>query len=498
MTKRRRTSISLSYAILILLLVVTAISLWLNLRHASHHHEELAAQMGRTLLRSIIATRQWNAEHGGFYLPVSDVIRPNPYLRDPHRDIVTTEGMRLTKINPAYMTRLLADELHKGQDVLIHITSLEPVNPGNRPDRWEERALTRFSGGEAEVWSIEPGKEGGCFRLMTPLRSDAACFHCHNMTETRRPGMVLGGISVSFPYAPFGRAYAVQRTQIIVIHSLFFLLAMAILVVFSRVNGDLKREIADRSRAEERARAANVDLERRVAKRTAALEAANRELEAFNYSVSHDLRSPLTSIDGFGRILLEDYGERLDGKGKEHLERIIAAGRQMNLLIEALLSLARLGREEIRRETVDLSVLFATVADELRFRFPERRVELSIGDLMVVRGDRRLLRAVAENLLGNAWKYTGKREDAVIEVGKREMEGETVYFVRDNGAGFDLARAHRLFSPFERLHRRDEFEGSGIGLATVRRIIERHGGEIWVEAEEGKGATFFFTLGEGE
>ncbi|ADI83187.1 DUF3365 domain-containing protein [Geobacter sulfurreducens] len=489
----RNSIVSYSYLILVLLMVVTGLSLWFNLRLAAEHYEELAAQMGRSILRSIIATRQWNAEHGGFYLPVSDTIRPNPYLEDPRRDVETTDGLKLTKINPAYMTRLLGEELRKIQDVAIHITSSVPVNPANRPDEWEEQALRGFEEGKPEIWSVEHGHNGKMFRLMTPLKSDAACFSCHEMTKHRRPGSILGGISVSFPYAPFGRTLAVVRVQIVLIHSLFFVLTTAVLIFFSRVNGELKREIAERSRAEEHARLANTELERRVAERTAELEAVNRELETFNYSVSHDLRTPLTSIYGFGKILLDDYGSRLDDKGRGYVERILTAGKRMNRLIESLLSLARLGREEIRREPVDLSHMASMIIEEFRFRFPERNVKTTIADGVVVNGDRRLMRVVIENLVGNAWKYTGDKETAVIEFGRCELTGEAVYYIRDNGAGFDMSRAHRLFTPFERLHS-SEFEGSGIGLATVRRTIERHGGRIWADAMAGEGATFYFTV----
>lgn len=491
---QRKSIISYSYVILALLLVVTGLSLWFNLRLASEHYEELAAQMGRSILRSIIATRRWNAEHGGFYLPVSDAIRPNPYLKDPLRDIETTGGLKLTKINPAYMTRLLGEELRKIQDVTVHITGNEPMNPANRPDDWEESALHRFEEGKAEIWSVEKDHYGKIFRLMAPLKSDAACFRCHEITDHRRPGSILGGISVSFPYTPYGRTLAVARTQIILIHSLFFILTTAVLVFFSRVNGELKREIVERTRAEEEARRANAELEQRVAERTAELEAVNRELESFNYSVSHDLRNPLTSIDGFGRILLEDYGPRLDDKGRGYMERILMAGKRMNRLIESMLSLARLGREEIRREPVDLSDMVSKVFEEFRFRYPERNVVATIAEGVMVNGDRRLMRVVVENLMGNAWKYTGGKESASIEFGTCELRGEKVHYIRDNGAGFDMARAHRLFTPFERLHSTNEFEGNGIGLATVRRIIERHGGRIWAEAKTGEGATFYFIL----
>jgi hypothetical protein len=284
------------------------------------------------------------------------------------------------------------------------------------------------------------------------------------------------------------------RVQIILIHSLFFILTTAVIVFFSRVNEELKREIVERSRAEEEAQRANTELEHRVAERTAELEAVNRELESFNYSVSHDLRNPLTSIDGFGRILLEDYGTFLDDKGRGYMERILMAGKRMNRLIESMLSLARLGREEIRREQVDLSDMVSKVFEEFRFRFPERNVAATIAEGVMVNGDRRLMRVVVENLVGNAWKYTGGKAAASIEFGTCELRGEKVHYIRDNGAGFDMARAHRLFTPFERLHSTNEFEGNGIGLATVRRIIERHGGRIWAEAKTGEGATFYFFL----
>lgn len=491
----RSNIVSYSYLILALLMAVTGLSLWFNLRLASEHYEELAAQMGRSILRTIIATRQWNAEHGGFFLPISDAIRPNPYLmKDPQRDVETTDGLKLTRINPAYMTRLLGEELRRIQDVSVHITSSDPMNPANRTDEWEEHALLGFAGGKAETWSVERGRNGKVFRLMASLKSDAACFRCHEMTERHRPGSILGGISVSFPYTPFGQTLAVVRAQIVLIHSLFFVLTTAVLVFFSRVNGELKREVAERSQAEEHARRVNAELEQRVAERTAELEEANRELETFSYSVSHDLRTPLTSIYGFGRILLDDYGARLDDTGRSYVERILTAGKRMNRLIESLLGLARLGREEIRREPIDLSHMALMVIEEFRFRLPERNVTVAIADGVVVNGDRRLMRVVIENLVGNAWKYTGDKETAVIEFGRCELGGETAHYIRDNGAGFDMSRAHRLFIPFERLHSASEFEGSGIGLATVRRIIERHGGKVWAEAKVGEGATFYFTV----
>jgi signal transduction histidine kinase len=226
----------------------------------------------------------------------------------------------------------------------------------------------------------------------------------------------------------------------------------------------------------------------------ARLEAANHELEAFNYTVSHDLRAPLTGIVGFSEVLLDMCGDRLDEECTEYMRHILGSARRMDQLINTLLEFSRLTRAEMNCEAVDLSRLARTIAVELKMKEPGRRVHFTIAEGITVNGDARLLRAVMENLLGNAWKYTGKREEAQIEFGTTEGTGTPVYFVRDNGAGFDEAFADKLFVPFQRLHDQEEFQGHGIGLATVQRIIQRHGGRIWAEGEPGRGATFSFTL----
>jgi PAS domain S-box-containing protein len=224
------------------------------------------------------------------------------------------------------------------------------------------------------------------------------------------------------------------------------------------------------------------------------LRQANQELESFSYSVSHDLRAPLRAIDGFSQALLEDYAEQLDASGKGYLLRVRAATQRMGVLIDDLLNLSRVTRAEMHRERIDLSHLANTIAGELRSSQPERNVDFAVPPALQAQGDARLVRVVLENLIGNSWKFTSKREHARIEIGASQSNGRPVFFVRDNGAGFDQAHAGQLFGAFQRLHGVSEFPGTGIGLATVQRIIHRHGGEVWAEGVVEKGATIYFTL----
>lgn len=255
-------------------------------------------------------------------------------------------------------------------------------------------------------------------------------------------------------------------------------------------------DIEDQKRVESEIRELNAALEHRVADRTAQLQASNKELEAFSYSVSHDLRAPLRSIDAFNQLAREDYGDRLGEQGRQYLDIVAKASKQMARLIDDLLYLSRVTRSQIRREPVDLTALAEGILANLKQVEPDRKVETVVAPGLCAQGDLQLLRVALENLLNNAWKFTSRREQARIEVGSGIHDGQRVFFVRDNGAGFDMHYVTRLFGAFQRLHSAEEFPGHGIGLATVQRIIHRHGGRIWVNAAVDQGATFFFTLPE--
>ena len=290
---------------------------------------------------------------------------------------------------------------------------------------------------------------------------------------------------------------------VLVIFLLTILLLAAVLLAVVAVrrkrqaeaaNRGLTQEVRERRRAEEEVNKLNAELERRVVERTGQLDAANKELEAFSYSVAHDLRAPLRHINGFSKILQDDYGPALDATAQDYLKSVCDAAKHMGQLVDDLLKMGLIGRRELMCKLTNLNALMEKVRQDLQPECQGRQIDWRIGELPSVECDPGLMTQVFANLLSNAVKYTRRRETAVIEVGQVTSDDEPAIFIRDNGAGFDSRYAEKLFGVFQRLHNAEEFEGTGVGLATVQRIVQKHGGRIWAEAEVDKGATFFFAL----
>jgi signal transduction histidine kinase len=452
--------------------------LWNLFEHRENIHK-IARNSAQVTFENDILYRKWAAKQGGVYVPITEGTPPNPYLKIPNREVTTSSGLPLTLVNPAYMARQvnqMATELHGS---LGHITSLNPIRPENKPDLWEAAALKSFENGIEEVAALEKIEDKEYMRMMRPFVVEKSCLKCH-AAQGYKEGDIRGGISVSVLMEPL---WAIEKPHLIrmsLVH--FFLWMMGILgITMSR------KSLVKQVLAREGAEAALVE-------KTEQIEASNKELESFSYSVSHDLRVPLRAISGFSQIILKKEGKRFDEETRRRFQVIMDNAENMGRLIDDLLAFSRLGRQEVSRTDLDMDELIRDTWQELVTIHPDRKMSLTIGQMPTASGDRTLIRQVYSNLLGNAIKFTQGMNPAAIEAGCFVQKNETVYYVRDNGVGFDMKYYDKLFGVFQRLHSEEMYKGTGIGLALVQRIINRHGGRIWAESEPDKGATFYFSL----
>lgn len=466
---------------------VVGVLIAVNIQNNRLQAAETALNEARSNFQRDVIYRHWNASYGPIYVRVSRGVLPNPYLTEtPARDITTTTGEKLTQVNPAYMTRLVFELAARDYGVKGHITSLRPMRPENSPDAWEVEALKAFERGRDEISSVEQMDGDPYLRMMKPLVTDRECLHCHQK-HGYREGDIRGGISFAVPMEPL---YRIAQKNILVSSLSFAFLWLVGLGGLMTGAKRIRRAMEQRDRAEQEVFVLNQSLQARSNE----LECANRELESFNYTVSHDLQSPLSTIGGFCNLIRELPAEKHTEKCARYSDIIYQEAQRMEKLIKTLLDFSQLSRVEPRRLAVNLSQVVLDIAEELRRTDATRSTTFRIEENITVMGDPMLLRIVMQNLLANAWKYTSKQKQAEIRFGAMQQDREQVLFVQDNGAGFAQENAGRIFDAFQRLHTDKEFKGTGIGLATVKRIITRHNGRVWAEGEADKGATFYFTL----
>jgi len=474
------------YGLPMLLLWSALIGLSLFLNISFLHKEALrdAAVDARTHMDLNLQYRALIARMGGVYASVERVAA-NPYLKVPDRDITTNDGKKLTLLNPAYMTRMIFEKVRESSafPVVNKITSLKVLNPANLPDEWEREALHLFEKGRQERSGVTNINGLPYLRLMRPFFTERSCLKCHGH-QGYKIGDIRGGISIAIPLTLYHKTEEQVGKTTAVTHLLIWLIGSAGIVLFSRL----------RKTAEEELIRHRDQLEELVKARTKDLTAANKELEAFSYSVSHDLKAPLRAVDGFSSLLLLDHMSKLDAEGIRLLNIIRSNVQKMGQLIEGLLYLSHIGRQEMDLSVIDMKKLAQDVLKELKPDLSGRKVHFEVGPLPKAFGNRALVRQVLANLLSNAVKFTVHRDEARVQVGGNTEGTETVYYVRDNGAGFDMNYKDKLFGVFQRLHSNDEFEGIGVGLSIVHRIIQRHKGRAWAEGKVNDGATFYFTL----
>ena len=465
--------------------VLVAASLAWYLWQEKHEVEETARKEALATLDRDNAYRQWLVDQGGVYVRPSEKTPGDPYLVHPLKNVATTGGQPLTLLNPAFVLREVQSRLVDPSRGRARIVSLTPLNPQNTADAWERKELDSLASGQDRV-EVVTDADGKYLRALRPFFVASGCLPCH---AAFKEGDIAGAISTSVPLAPYRAIHRKAVQGIAFSHGVIWLVGLA--GIGAAYRRGRQHAAAQREWAASVANM-NAELECRVAVRTEELTRALAELESFSYSVSHDLRAPLRALNGYAHLLKEAQGEALDPEQQRMLDRIGHNAEKMGQLIDDMLDYARTARAAMKKEAIPLKPMAEALVRELSEPHPGAR--LDIADLPTAEGDPVMVRQIFANLIANALKFSAGRDAPAITIGATVEDGMVHCFVRDNGAGFDMAYAGKLFHLFQRLHREPEFPGTGVGLAIVKRIVERHGGRIWAEAAPDAGATFHFTL----
>ncbi|HYA11825.1 MAG TPA: ATP-binding protein [Thermodesulfovibrionales bacterium] len=472
----------IKFLVVIWTIIVATSLIWSIIRIKKETVEEARIQAQISYVKDILY-RRWNAMHGGVYVPVTEETQPNPYLSGiPERDITTPSGRHLTLMNPAYMTRQVYGLMEEKYGVIGHITSLNPIRPENSPDAWETKALQAFEQGKTEVSSIEEIEGKEYFRFMHRFITEENCLKCH-AEQGYHQGDIRGGISVSIPMEPLR---AIEHRHIVtfsVVHSLLWLVGLGGIILSMQ---EIRRSEQERKQAEEELR-----------KKTDELARSNAELEQFASAVSHDLKEPLLAITIGLKLLKKRYEDKLDSEGDSLITDTIDEAIQMQTLISDMLLYSRVGTGGKPFVPTDCATVLNRSLANLRIPLEQSGAVVTHDPLPEVMADPIQLSQLLQNLISNAIKFRGEEKPS-IHVSAVRKEKEWVFSVSDNGIGIPAEYSEGIFEIFQRLHNKKEYPGTGIGLATCKKIVERHGGHIWVKSEPDKGSTFYFTIPDKE
>ena len=453
--------------------------------------EKQVINTARAYFNKDYSLRLWAASHGGVYVPVSKTTPPNPLLSHvKDRDVVTPSGMTLTLMNPDYFLRNYREDFKAKYGVSGDLTSLKPLQPKNTPDEWQKCSLEKFEEGVTEELSFVDINGETHIRLMQPLMTEEGCLKCHGH-QGFKVGDVRGGVSVSVPTSIYTKEADKANLQALYILSSIWGIGIAGLVISNRA---IQKNVVAKLQAYDNLVASNRALDNKIK----VINSLNKDLEAFDYTLSNALKVPIRHIEGFSQLML-DRVEGDDSSVRNYAEIISHSSEDLRALVDSILILSRANRQEVIREENNLSLIATQLLQRIKAEREAVNLSWKVQEELNCPCDGSLVRILLHNLLDNAVKFSLESDnEQYVEFGLCTQGGEKSYFVRDHGTGFDMSRFDKLFVPFHSYHEDSEFQGLGLGLATAKRVVERHGGRLWAESSPGTGSIFYFTLGYDE